>query len=69
MNILIGLVIWLVFFTFLGLSFYLGYRLGGKRKPVEPKQSEKEKEELKRRMKGLQNMMNYDINQALGGGK
>lgn len=69
MNILIGLVMWLVFFIFIGLSFYLGYRMGSKKRPIESKLTEKEREELKRRMKGLQNMMNYDINQALGGGK
>jgi hypothetical protein len=69
MNILIGLAIWLVFFIFLGLAFYLGYRLGSKIKPKTNKLTDEKLEELKRRKQGLQNMMNYDIKQALGGGK
>jgi hypothetical protein len=69
MNILIGLAIWLVFFIFIGLSFYLGYRVGSRAKPKTNKLTDEKLEELKRRKQGLQNMMNYDIKQALGGGK
>jgi hypothetical protein len=68
MQYILGLATMLVFFICLGLAFYYGYKLGGKQKPAEAKltEQEKEQEKIKRRMEGLQNMMNYDINQALG---
>lgn len=66
MQYIIGLVLALVFFICLGLAFYLGYRFGKKDKPAANKVTKEEQEKLKKRLEGLQNMMNYDLNQALG---
>jgi hypothetical protein len=72
MQFILGLAVMLVFFICLGLAFYIGYRLGSRDKAIKERlkriaeEEPKEQRELKRRMEGLQNIMNYDIRQAMG---
>lgn len=68
MNILIGLAIWLVFFICIGLSFFFGYKQGLKiKKPISADEKEKLQRELA--LKGMQNILSYDYQKALGGEK
>lgn len=72
MQIIIGFALCLVFFLCLGLSGYIGYRIGkGKPKAELPKLTEKELFEIKQKEIGFKNVMNYDIETAMGlkGGK
>jgi hypothetical protein len=68
MEYVIGLVVGLIFCIFLALAFYAGYRMSERKKPAEvvPELTEKQREELKRRNEGLNNIMNYDMQQAMG---
>ena len=66
MEILIGFALCLVFFLCLGLTFYLGYRQGQKKKVKAEPISMEEKLRLERIQKGFNSVMSYDINKALG---
>lgn len=64
-NIAIGLIIGLGFFIAILGVFYLGYRIGKKKKPNVKRLSEDEMRELKRKEEGFKNIMNYDYQQAI----
>lgn len=63
MQYLIGAAITMLFFLCLGLAFYCGIRFS--KKAVE-EVDQKKKLEIQRKIEGMQNIMNYDINVAMG---
>lgn len=65
MQYLIGFAMCLVFFLCLILSFYLGYRCKTKPK-VKEELTEQQKQLMKLREEGFKNVMNYDIDTAMG---
>lgn len=67
MNILIGAICGLLFFVVLILSFYSGYKVGSKTKPVVQTLTPDEQKKIEQMQKGWQNILNYDINVARGG--
>jgi hypothetical protein len=66
MNILIGLGTSLVFFVALISSFYAGYKVGGKTKPIVPLLTEEQQRKAKDMQQGWQNILNYDAGVARG---
>ena len=67
-NMIVGIMIGLLMALFLFLSFYLGYRYGSSNKIITKHQdpTEEDKEKLMKMNKGLNAIMNYDINTAYG---
>ena len=66
MNILIGAIFGLLFFVALISSFYAGYKVGSKAKPVVPTQTEEQQRKAKEMAQGWQNILNYDVGVARG---
>ena len=72
-SFVLGLLSSVVLFVVIGASFYIGYRLGIKNKPIPQVKSQDElsideKHELQRLenlQKGFVKLMNYDVNTAL----
>jgi len=64
MDILIGSVGTLGFLLCLATAYYLGRRQ--RKTDIVNKLTEQEERELQRRMKGVENVMNYDYDVALG---
>lgn len=65
-EILIGFALCLVFFLCLTVSFYIGYKYGQRKKVKAEPLTLEEKLEQERRQKWFNNVMNYDVNKALG---
>jgi hypothetical protein len=65
-NILIGLGTSLVFFVALISSFYAGYKVGSKTKPIIPILTEEQQRKAKKMAQGWQNILNYDAGVARG---
>ena len=66
MNILIGLCTSLVFFVALISSFYAGYKVGSKTKPIVAVLTEEQQRKAKDMAQGWQNILNYDPAVARG---
>ena len=68
MQILIGFALCLVFFLCLGITGYICYRIGNKKKTKTelPQLTEQEQFEIKQKEIGFKNVMNYDYEQAMG---
>jgi hypothetical protein len=66
MSILIGLCASLVFFVALISSFYVGYKVGSKTKPVVVELTEEQQRKAKEMAQGWQNILNYDPAVARG---
>lgn len=66
----IGIIIGMLLIVSYGGVFYLGYKFANKSKVevVESEDKEREKLVAKLRDEGFQNIMDYDINVALGRG-
>lgn len=62
--ILLGAAAMLCFLICLGLSAYIGYKLGKKQKPTELTQEQKLA--LERRQKAWEAIMNYNLDTAMG---
>jgi hypothetical protein len=63
-NILIGVLITVCFFLCLYTAYYLGRRQ--RKLDTAEKLSEQEELEVEKRMKGMQNVMEYDYDVAIG---
>lgn len=66
----IGIIIGMLLIVSYGWVFYLGYKFADKSKVevVESEDKEREKQVARLRDEGFQNIMDYDINVALGRG-
>jgi len=64
----IGVLIGILLMVSYGGMFYLGYKFAEKTKPPVEYEEVEEKEKMKAKLRdeGFQNIMNYDINIALG---
>lgn len=66
MEYLIGSLATLVFFALIGGAYYLGTKSQKKPKPQVDELEKRRQEQLK---KDFEEMMNYNVDKALGGGK
>lgn len=64
MDMLIGSAITLAFFLCLATAYYIGRRHN--KTATAQQLSEQEELELQKRMKGLENVLNYDYDVAIG---
>lgn len=65
MEIILGAVITIVLFSCLGIAFYQGYRVGRRSRTPTKELDEKEKDLIKARREGFQNIMNYNVDKAM----
>lgn len=63
MEYIVGALITTVFFLCLGFAFYCGKRF--KNKTID-ELDEQQKFEIQKKIEGMQNIMNYDIETAMG---
>lgn len=63
-GLFLGIGIMLVLFLCLVLGYYIGRRQ--KKTDIVEKLSREEQEEAEKRMKGLENILNYDYDVAIG---
>ena len=63
---LLGLLSGVGLFALVGVSIYLGYVIGRKKKPKPEPIDEKEQERLKRHNEHFKALFNYDIDTAYG---
>lgn len=63
-DILIGVLITISFPSCLAVAYYMGRRQ--RKADIVEKLSEQEEEELQKRLEGIDNVMNYDYDVAIG---
>jgi len=68
MQILYGAGLCLFFLLYTAIMLYSGYIIGSKTKPVVQTLTPDEQRKIKEMQQGWQNILNYDINVARGGG-
>lgn len=64
MDILLGMLATTAFFLCLGVAYEVGHKHA--RKTTATKLTEREELEVEKRMKGMQNVMEYDYDVAIG---
>lgn len=65
MNFFYGLLTAVVFFILFGSCFYVGYKIGRRKKPLEPTEDEYERMRMEQLRKDFVEVMNYDLETAL----
>jgi hypothetical protein len=69
MEFVFGLLTTIVLFVVIGVTLYIGYKIGSKKKPIDQLQSIDDKQKIleqQQLQKDFVNLMNYDVTQAYG---
>lgn len=65
MDFLLGLLVGVILFVVIGLSLYIGFRIGKKNRPTPQKIDEQEEQRIKKFNNHFKALFSYDVDTAL----